>query len=194
MSTPVDHDDNDLKTASLFYGIQMNMIDFFVFVLQNDKDFATQVVTQVRKENKQFRKYDTQDVIDDILEEANSSTYQRSRPSKSKDYQCSDDFTDWIYSGAVDRVTSFRYDNIPFTKDKPIMFGFKICPELEIECRKVTDQQNREHWEARVGKRITVFKQGKLVSTLNNDVLTYVDDRLDAALLQAHELVSSFIQ
>lgn len=80
------------KNSSIYYGIRVPTMWFILYLMIHDEAFANDIVSFVHTENKAFRKYNAEDVIEDIWEHGGcgGSSYKRKNKVKSKDLQCAD--------------------------------------------------------------------------------------------------------
>lgn len=146
--------------ANLFFGVKIHVGYFWAYLLNNDKAFAEHMKSRIRKSNREFRKYEVEDMIDDIMVnivDLPYETYVCKGKHGSEEAQCGDDFDD--LPAECSRIETRH--SIDKKRDVPIT----LFPSMTM---RIEHDEKVDHGWAYVGHRIVVYKDGKPTESLPN--------------------------
>jgi hypothetical protein len=166
MSSSSSSSSSSGPSASLLYGVGLPQNQFWEYLLRNDTAFAKQMLKYIRSSERAFRKYEIQDIIDDIHEDYQDrigkngdlydqygAHYTRKGNQGGEDLQCADDISDGIWSDGSPTVFEIEaictHDRKARTFPSTLLSGYKIQSKYIDGCGLIT-----------VGVEIEVYKNG----------------------------------
>jgi hypothetical protein len=139
--------------ADVFFGMLVPEGDFWVYLLEHDRTFAKYMLKCVRLDDPEFRRYEVQDMIDDIRVNANPrGYYNRKGKNGAQDMQCFDIFEDIPHECA-----RFRSPDEPIAADNTV----PIASFPNMAFRRIREPGDNDGRYIRIGKEIPVYRNGK---------------------------------
>lgn len=159
------------QDVSLFYGITIQSHYFWLYLLQHDPKFQKSIVPVVRKSDDEFRKYNTEDIIDDLIVAGDCvdvPDYKPIQKRKSEDTQCADSFTDCEFTFQVLRlkhvhsIKCYMYQSKNNTEKIIPHIPISLFPNCDIEYHHLQNKTDLVY----IGKRIPLYKDGLLLDNI----------------------------